>query len=126
MVERIRMNLSNPMDPAHTPLSAPPLGLTSNFINPNSKAKAVKSVIIICMIFVFISFAMRMCARLGIKRTFRKDDGKTYKSCSVIILKCNSRMSVSSGLCWSTNSSICRLKYSLGGHDSLLCDLLVE
>ena len=79
------MNLFDLMDPAHIPLLPPPAGVISNFVNPVSQAKAIKAVSIICMVFVSVTFAMRMYARLWIKRTFQKDDCKTFQPLSIIV-----------------------------------------
>ena len=72
------MNVSDVMDSTHIPLSPPPPGVTSNFVNPVSQARVMEIVSIICMVFVFVSFAMRSYARFWITRTFQKDDGKTF------------------------------------------------
>ena len=78
------MKLFNLMDPAQIPLSPPPPGVTSNFVNPVSQATAIKVISTICMLFVFVSFAMRIYVRLWIKRTLQKDDCKTFHPSLII------------------------------------------
>lgn len=62
------------MDLTQIPALAPPDGVSSNFVNPVSQAKAIKITTTTCLVFMSLSFIMRMYSRLWIKRTFRADD----------------------------------------------------
>ena len=121
------MNVFDVMDSTHIPLSSPPSGVTSNFVNPVSQARMVEIVSIICTVVVFISFVMRVYARLWITRTFQKDDGKTFPLLFDHRLRSNSCMSPSSGLYQVIYGLLpSSLRISLGGYDSLHCDLVVK
>lgn len=79
------------------------------------------------MVFVLVSFTMRLYARLWIARTFQKDDCKTFPLRFDHRLRSNSCMSLSSGLYQVIYGLIpSSLKISLGGYDSLHCDLVFK
>lgn len=62
------------MDLTQFPTLAPPHGVSSNFLNPVSQAKAIKGITTVCLVLMSLSFAMRIYSRLWIKRTLRIDD----------------------------------------------------
>lgn len=62
------------MDLTQIPTVAPPQGVSSNFRDPVSQAKAIKIISALCMTLMSLSFVMRLYSRLWIKRTFKTDD----------------------------------------------------
>lgn len=79
------------------PTSAPPHGVSSNFRNPVSQAKAIKGITTILMVLMSLSFVMRMYSRLWIKRTFKMDDCKSFPIIFGIHLRSHSCVFISRG-----------------------------
>lgn len=73
------------MDLSHISILPPPRGVTSNFVNPTSQARAIKIITGICIFLSSLSFVMRLYSRLWIKRTFKIDDSKSFGSNTITI-----------------------------------------
>lgn len=115
------------MDLSRIPTIPPPPGVTSNFLHPHSNAKALRSITTTCIVFMFLSFIMRMYSRIWIKRTFQIDDCECSRSFFAGQLRDISRVSSGSG--WYRLICACLLFClisCLGRYDSLLCDDLLK
>ncbi|CAG8975817.1 hypothetical protein HYALB_00009397 [Hymenoscyphus albidus] len=55
------------------PALPPPKGVTSNFINPESRAKEARAAIYLCLSLMVISVLLRIYARMGVSRSFGAD-----------------------------------------------------
>ena len=64
------------MDQAHTPVSAPPPGMTSNLVNPETTGYVLIIVISICYSLMLPVVALRVYARCWVNRSFALDDGE--------------------------------------------------
>ena len=68
--------MSSLSDILNSPLSAPPKGQTSNFVDPKSEGDVLT---VVCSIFLFIMisfFSLRVYAKIFIARKFTWDDCK--------------------------------------------------
>ena len=74
----LRKHLSSSvnMDLTHVPALAPPAGVTSNFINPESRALIVVIPSIVCLVLITVFSLLRFYTNLWIKRSIRAEDSK--------------------------------------------------
>ncbi|CAG8952740.1 hypothetical protein HYFRA_00008984 [Hymenoscyphus fraxineus] len=56
------------------PALPPPKGVTSNFVNPESRATEARAAIYLCLSLMVISVLLRVYARLRVSRSFGADD----------------------------------------------------
>ena len=64
------------IDYAHVPVVPPPPGVTSNFVNPESRAKYYVAIIATCLPLMLPIVVMRLYLRLWNSRSFAVDDGQ--------------------------------------------------
>lgn len=68
------------MDPlTHFPALVPPVGVTPNFINPQSQALMVIVTSILCLVLIILISLLRFYTNLWIKKSLKADDSQ-YQS----------------------------------------------
>lgn len=70
------------MDLTQVPALAPPPGVTSNFVNPESQALMVIIISIFCLVLTTVISFLRFYTNTWIKKVFRADDSE-YQSAAV-------------------------------------------
>lgn len=64
------------IDYAHIPAMPPPPGVTSNFVNPKSRANVFIASSAVCLSLMLPIVIMRLFSRIWINRSFAVDDGQ--------------------------------------------------
>lgn len=62
------------LDPSQIPAMTPPDGVTSNFVDPESRASATRIVICIALALMSLFLVLRVYSRLKTRGTFEVDD----------------------------------------------------
>lgn len=78
------------MDLTYVPALTPPAGVTSSFINPESRSLMIVITSIICLVLITIISSLRFYTNLCIKKSIRADDSKYQKHLSMQIGNRNS------------------------------------
>lgn len=68
--------MSASIDLSQVPAMAPPAGVTSNFVDPETLAPLAEYIIYITTILMALFFCLRVYVRLGVTHTWGADDCK--------------------------------------------------
>ncbi len=66
------------MDLSKTPALAPPPGVTSNFVNPESRGNLILAFGVLSLALMIPFVTVRFCTKIWITRTLGADDGEYF------------------------------------------------